>query len=182
MNNIILTTLFFISYVAYAADNQRTEVIADLNEITIDEESSEPLLPGALDLSQQLTAICYGKDGKTDNNKFCVAPFEQHLKTLQKNNPEEYRHIATCIQTQSQKRNQGASQRSMLPKNNNIRMELLKFALEALEEKDKQQDDTIQTLQTSGTWKKRGLIGSVALILLETGVYFLYAYLSSHSC
>ncbi len=199
MNKIILTMLFFISYVTYAADNEGDRDIADLDEIIIDEESIGPQyrqvnhLPGSADdLAQQLTAICYGKQR---NDKFCVTAFEQELKILKKRDYQQYARITELIQTQFYNRRNNAPQRGILAPTDSIPIELLQFAFKAwkkeraLQNQTIQQhsgtlaenDETIRSLRTYGTWKNRGLLGSIVVILLQTGGYFLYTYLDN-SC
>ncbi len=140
--------------------------------------------PGsALDLSHELTYLCYGKKYKP--NKFCRGPFEEHLRKLKRTDHQEYEHIATLIRTNKTERIQSAQQHRGIgdPGPTSVPIELMRVVLKALKEEDKlktgaiikhkktseDKDYTIKDLKTWGSrknWGLAGTIGSCAFLVL----------------
>ncbi len=147
--------------------------------------------PGsALDLSHELTRICYGQE--CTSNKFGRKPLEEYLKQLKQTNYSQYQHIAGLIQTTNtadpipsaqQRRGIGYSTPT-----NDVPIELMQVLLKALKTEDKLKtgvileherasegkDYTIKDLKTWGSRKNWGLAGTISSCLLLILGYFGY--------
>ncbi len=146
--------------------------------------------PGsALDLSYELTHLCYGKPCKA--NKFCLNPFEKHFKKLNQTDRQQYLHITELVQTKKTERISSTEQHrgmSNLTPTNAIPIELMQFALKALKEESKLQagtilehertsegkDLTISELKTWGSRKNWGLLGTIGSCAFLVLGYFGY--------